>query len=171
MFIANADGSGVEQVSALPVWSPDGTRILVERDLVLYLASADGSGERFVATGAGYPAWSPDGQWFSYLTYGDNTLRIQHVDGPGDVAAAVAEPWSARWSPDSARVLAHRGSDLLVLSADGSAPLTVPGLVSGEWPASWSPDGSRIAFVSDRDGQPEIYVVDLASMEVTRLSL
>ena len=28
--------------------------------------------------------------------------------------------------------------------------------------AAWSPDGSRIAFVSDRDGDFEIYVMDAA---------
>ena len=29
----------------------------------------------------------------------------------------------------------------------------------------WSPDGSRLAFVSNRDGNPEIYVVDGKAVE------
>ena len=35
---------------------------------------------------------------------------------------------------------------------------------------SWSPDGSRLAFVSDRDGNSEIYVMDADGQNQTRLT-
>ena len=35
---------------------------------------------------------------------------------------------------------------------------------------SWSPDGSHIAFMSDRDGDFEIYAVDLDGTNVTQLT-
>ncbi|MBX6342307.1 MAG: PD40 domain-containing protein, partial [Thermomicrobiaceae bacterium] len=34
----------------------------------------------------------------------------------------------------------------------------------------WSPDGSRLAFLSDRDGKPQLYVMPLAGGEPTRLT-
>ena len=35
---------------------------------------------------------------------------------------------------------------------------------------SWSPDGSQIAFVSDRDGNWEIYTMNVDGSELTRLT-
>ena len=40
----------------------------------------------------------------------------------------------------------------------------------GDRDLSWSPDGTRIAFTSDRDGNEEIYVVDLETRRETNLS-
>jgi hypothetical protein len=48
-------------------YSPSGDSIAYERDLILYVAAADGSGERRLVEGRYYPAlsWSPDGQWIA----------------------------------------------------------------------------------------------------------
>ena len=57
------------------------------------------------------------------------------------------------------------------MNADGSAPVNLtnsPG-VDGGFPA-WSPDGTRIAFVSRRDGDAEIYVLDADGSGVKRLT-
>ncbi len=40
---------------------------------------------------------------------------------------------------------------------------------SDAYPA-WSPDGTRIAFVSDRDGKPNIYVMDADGKNQKRLT-
>src|SRR3990170_128896 len=48
--------------------------------------------------------------------------------------------------------------DIYVINADGSAQprLTHNGAIQ----PAWSPDGSRTAFISERDGNSEVYVMN-----------
>ena len=52
------------------------------------------------------------------------------------------------------------------MSADGSGVST---LADGD-SLTWSPDGSRIAFISERDGNLEIYVVNADGSGLTNLT-
>ena len=46
----------------------------------------------------------------------------------------------------------------------------LPALLAGDTDPAVSPDGHRLAFVSTRDGNPEIYVADARTGEVRRLT-
>ena len=45
------------------------------------------------------------------------------------------------------------------MTADGSAQINLTNNAASEGDPQWSPDGQKIAFVSDRDGHAEIYVM------------
>ncbi|MFN7929117.1 MAG: DPP IV N-terminal domain-containing protein [Blastocatellia bacterium] len=61
-------------------------------------------------------------------------------------------------------------SNLWVVDADGSR---VRELTTGDrgdsWPV-WSPDGKRIAFLSDRDGTAQLFVLYVDTKEVAQLT-
>ena len=77
------------------------------------------------------------------------------------------------WSPDGRRVVSGScppvsACKIIASADDGGWPIIIP----DEWGfhPSWSPDGSKIAFVSVRDGEWEVYVMDLDGGNQRRLT-
>ena len=82
MWVAERDGSGLQQVTSLGAagvmlgdWSPDGTRIAFEAAVAgntdVYLVGADGGHLRRLTTEPsidGVPSWSRDGQWIYFAS-------------------------------------------------------------------------------------------------------
>ena len=80
------------------------------------------------------PAWSPDGQMIAFA-------RLN--PGPrSDFPAGLGEP-------------------IYVVKADGSRLRNLTPKPVGDYAdPAWSPDGRKIAFVSKRDGNSEVYVMN-----------
>lgn len=80
------------------------------------------------------------------------------------------------WSPDSARLAyyseqANGKADLFTMRADGSDVTRLTSTPDADEGAPvFSPDGRRLLFDTDRDGNFEIYVMDLATRETRRLT-
>jgi hypothetical protein len=68
------------------------------------------------------------------------------------------EPGDSRWF---VHVMNNDGSERVRLAEGQSGFLSAP---------SWSPDGSRLTFVSDLDGNPDIWVVDLDGSNAVNLT-
>ena len=84
-----------------------------------------------------------------------------------------------RWSPDGKRIAFTRDmdrtqrqttSELFIMNADGTDPqrLTHNNVIDA-YP-SWAPDGNRIAFASNRSGDWEVHVIELATLTVTQIT-
>lgn len=94
-----------------------------------------------------------------------------------EVTSTTAEPSTSTTGPTSWDVkrggIAYeepRGK-LVVTDADGTESLVLLGPPKdGATAPSWSPDGTRIAYQSDRDGNFEVYVMDLDSSDTVRLT-
>jgi len=117
---------------AHPVWSPDGTKILYERDKPagLYVWSAATGSRRVVSlTSIAQPSldeftWAPNSRYFAYVTSTASTsmARLGDADAPGYTWPAFADNWigAIAWAHAPATATA---------SAAGASP-TPPAMTS-----------------------------------------
>jgi len=113
LFVMNADGSNIQQVTNLNnmggrnTWSPDGAQLAFYRgeqgDRNIYVIHVDGSGLVKLTNGGDNlgPSWSPDGNWIVFTSYrdGNNELYIIHPDGTGltRLTNSPISDWQPRW--------------------------------------------------------------------------
>lgn len=148
----------------------------------LYQMRLDGSGVAPIPQDALLrpfgPRVSPDGGWIAFADqFGE--IWIQRTDGTGarNVTGGAAEVCAMpAWAPDGGRLafscaeVTPADYDIWVVNLDGSGlePVTDgPGL---DFDPTWSPSGDQIVFNSDRDGNGELYLLDLGSGGVTNLT-
>jgi WD40-like Beta Propeller Repeat/Lysyl oxidase len=117
------------------------------------------------------PAWSPDGRRVAYiapLASGSSDLYV--VDAEGTHRAPLtrtplANEVAAAWAPDGRSLVVERDGRLLIVRADGRHERS---LTAGREPA-WSSNG-RVAFVSERAGTSDLYLVQATGKGLRRLT-
>jgi Tol biopolymer transport system component len=157
IYVMNVDGTSVTNLTnnpagdAYPDWSPDGTKIVFtstrDDNVGIYVMNADGSNQTRL-TNDPYddilPSWSPDGKEIAFS---------RDYSGSISLNSHYAE-----------RVRNSDGADIFKMKSDGTdlVNLTNTPTINDEAPA-WSPDGSKIAFQSDRDGDYEVYYLNVSN--------
>jgi TolB protein len=61
-------------------------------------------------------------------------------------------------------------SGIHVIGVDGTDMRQLTEDEASSWSPSWSPDGQQIVFTSDRDGDADIYVMNVDGSGVTALT-
>ncbi len=101
------------------------------------------------------------------------------VQQPGDDEASRISSLSAdakmpRWSPDHTKIAwisDGNKTELMLYDVDSEGVTTLVSNVDANQPPIWAPQSDRIAYVSDDDGDLDIYMVALEGGQKTRLTL
>jgi Tol biopolymer transport system component len=139
------------------------------------------------------PAWSPDAAWVAFDAWNGRSTSIciippsgiepQCLTDTGVDADAFDPSWSADGSMIACAVHSHPGGEnlgwrihILDVEAAKEDPRgnhmhrLLPEADSEQDTPAWSPDGNRIAFSAVRDGQWELFVVDVDGTNLRQLT-
>lgn len=181
LVIANVDGSGrrvLIQKGSEPVISPDGLQIAFYywQEGGIFRMNLDGSGLTRISPSIedAYPSWSPDGQRivFHSLRGGSRRFDIFTINLDRTDERRISDGEQPAWGPTG--LIAFKGCfggdcGLMLMNSDGSGKRLVLRDADASNP-TWSPDGSQFAYVTGKDGNLEIYKLNVTSGVSTRLT-
>lgn len=117
--------------------------------------------------------WSPDHNWLVYEVQNPApTLALVRADGGLVLAIAglpAGENSQAAWSPDGRWIVFRNLTpapelqpDLYLIHPDGSGLLRLTWDAYDESDPDWAPGSDSLVFISNQDGNPEVYSLDVA---------
>ena len=195
--LVDRNGKLVERLTNIPgddeapLWSPNGEDLAFishqDGNAEVYLLPMDsGKAIRITAKDPDdmLGDWSPDGVWLAFSRRGSSEERglwLRNPDGVNLVHLTEENDSDPRWSPNGKHIV-------FVRVTDGNSDLYLASrLKDGTWQddvqltrltqheeddlgAAWSPDSNTIAFVSFRDGNGEIYIMEEDGSRQLRLT-
>ena len=167
VYTLNADGTAETRITSLdqdelnPTWSPDGTKLLFDRNPDLrpdvYAANADGSNRVQLTTDAASdlrPAWSYNGTQIVFASDRNNTpgvfdLFVMNANGTNQVnitnTPTIDEDYPA-WSPDGSVIAFSRDGDIYTMTPGGTNLVRLTTGAGDEIEPDWSPDSRQLVY-------------------------
>jgi TolB protein len=191
--VMNADGSNQTQLTFNELddenaaWSPDGRRIVFQRDFDpvpgeldydILTVTAEGAREVNLTNSPGVldwqPSWSPAGGQIAFAsTPGldtNNDIYKMRPDGSKRTQLTIDafDNEYPNWSPDGTRIafnsnradpMLEENFEIYTMRAGGGDVTRLTFNEAGDGLPAWSPNGHRIAFASNRAGSADIHTM------------
>ena len=171
-----------------PRWSPDGSQLAFQSEGAIYVVPPLGGTPRLLVAPArnrwaAFPAWSPDGQEIAYVE--SEAIYARPVAGGQSrrLLPADRSPHSLAWSPDGRWIAFVAGngafiygarpwgspinlgnvspSSIWLVPARGGDPIRITDDRSLNMSPTWLPGSNALLFISNRQGERDVYRVDL----------
>lgn len=159
-------------------------------DWDIYLLSPDGTLKNLTQESDGHEYFMNftfDGKAVAFYSSdsGEVTPAVVKVDGSDFKTMSWVEAFASMlaegrtdsdpaWSPDSKQIVWSKmrgfGVDLYLANADGSNEESLVNKGPTDSAPAWSSDGQKLTFTADQTDQQNVYVLDIASGEATRLT-
>lgn len=140
----------------------------------IHVIDTDGSHDQAITSNRTLnlsPAWSPDGRYLLYLGYRARNPDLYIADlakgTESKFYSASGLNIAGEFSPDGRQIAfcamdRDANVDVYVISREGRDLRRITVSAAIDVSPTWSPDGRLMAFVSDRTGSPQIYLLDLS---------
>jgi TolB protein len=148
------------------------------RDLneVWILHPSDNS--RYRVVGGRDPTLSPDGQWLAYYSFnqgiedGIYAINLTQNSQPVPILTSKVVDFDLAWSPEGSWLAFSSGFDpsIYLVRPNGSDLTRLTDNSGQDFGLSWSPNGDQLAYASNKDGDMEIYILDLATLQEIKLT-
>jgi dipeptidyl aminopeptidase/acylaminoacyl peptidase len=186
VYVMSADGGWPQRISMdrvaaafwddeIPQWSPDSQHIAFSNDGHVYVAPVAGGLPKKLTdftTAASMAHWMPDSRrLLIYVDRADEAVQLLLTDRDGGwprpVVTLPGDVRDARPSPDGNSVVvvfrpeddSNRWDLRLVDLTSGEVRLLASAPRQKDWFPRWSPDGRTIAFISQRGGWDQVWLI------------
>ncbi len=194
IYVMNADGSNQTRLTnnptddLRPAFSPNSATIAFVSNRTgndeIFVMNADGSGQTNITNSpeADYsPTWRPDGVKLAFTSERDGNAEIYIMDANGgsqiNLSNNTADDLNPSWSPGKITFQSDRDAsgngnfEVYAMSgADGSGQTRLTNNVAFDTDPARSSDGAKIAFVSTRDNNFELYLMNADGSNQLRLT-
>ena len=124
--------------------------------------------------GASEPCYSPDGRRLAFVSQDNGFSQVFVVDLKSKLyenkSRSSHHDGSPSWAPDGKGLVVCRDGSSLFLLTDGGEKALVEESSGWNTMGSFDPSGKLLAFMSNRDGNPEIYLKSMTTGKITRLT-
>ncbi len=181
MDVPTNDNKEIIQDGYRPLWSHDGEKLSYmfedsnwDYRIGIYDIETGNSVPLTEDTGIyeSSPTWSFDGEKIAFISTRGGNADIWVKDFVSGTFVQVTNGiyvYNPELSPDGSKIAYFQNDTLYVTDIAGDNPVEVDMQTDG-YSLDWSPDSRRLAFISNRNGNDDIFVYDVETLSPTQIT-